>query len=94
LTESEYPDVKGIALSPVYADQWRGSVIRPDSDLPVARAARSRKSIHIEDLREDPSYLGGKPLTARNSENRERPLRRQRRRYGARHSCGTSDADL
>ena len=51
------------ALSPVYADQWRGSVIRPDSDMPVARAARSRKTIHIEDLREDPTYLGGKPLT-------------------------------
>jgi signal transduction histidine kinase len=51
------------ALSPVYADQWRGSVIRPDSDLPVARAARSKKTIHIEDLRADPTYLGGKPLT-------------------------------
>src|SRR5262249_44078349 len=51
------------ALSPVYADQWRGSVIRPDSDLPVARAARSKTAIHIEDLREDPTYLGGNPLS-------------------------------
>jgi signal transduction histidine kinase len=50
------------AQSPGYADQWRGSVIQPDSDLPVARAARSKQTIHIEDLREDPTYLGGKPL--------------------------------
>src|SRR5262245_51093404 len=51
------------ALSPAFTDLWRSGVVQPDSDVPLARAARSKMTIHIEDLRKDPAYLEGHPLT-------------------------------
>ena len=52
------------ALPEAYTGQWRsGMVIQPGPDVPLARVARSRKSIQIADLRKDRSYLDGHSLT-------------------------------
>ena len=45
------------------ADQWRtGMVIRPSSDVPLARVVQTHKSVHIVDMRTDSGYLAGAPL--------------------------------
>src|SRR5215831_193174 len=49
-------------LSSDFTEQWRSSVIPPGTQVPVARAAQSRKPVHVADLREDRSYLEGNPL--------------------------------
>src|SRR5262249_9553025 len=49
-------------LPPEFTDRWRSAVISPASNVPLARAAQSRKPVHIADLRKDPTYLEGHPL--------------------------------
>src|SRR5262249_45217553 len=49
-------------LSSDFTEQWRSSVIPPGTQVPVARAAKSRKPVHVADLRQDRSYLEGNPL--------------------------------
>jgi signal transduction histidine kinase len=45
------------------ADQWRtGMVVRPSPDVPLARVAQTRKSVHIVDMRDDDGYRSGAPL--------------------------------
>jgi GAF domain-containing protein len=39
-----------------------GAVIQPGPTLPIVRAAKTRKPVHIPDLREDQSYLAGEPV--------------------------------
>src|SRR6516165_8999793 len=52
------------ALPEAYTGQWRsGMVIQPDPDATLARVARSRKPLHVADLRKDRAYLHGHPLT-------------------------------
>ena len=49
---------------PSYTGQWRsGMVIPPGPDAPLARVARSRKPVHVADLRKDRAYLDGHALT-------------------------------
>src|SRR5262245_1932811 len=50
-------------LSAEFTEQWRRSVIQPGSHVPLARAAQSRKAVHVADLRQDRAYLEGHPLT-------------------------------
>ena len=45
-----------------FTEQWRAAAIALDRDVPVARVARSRKPVHVADLRADPAYLAGHPL--------------------------------
>jgi GAF domain-containing protein len=46
-----------------YMDQWQqGVLFQPHPDVPIARAARTRKAVHVADLREDPAYHSGDPL--------------------------------
>src|SRR5262245_12471602 len=52
------------ALPAVWTEQWpSGMVIRLDSDLPLARAARSQKPLQVADMREDRAYRKGHPLS-------------------------------
>jgi signal transduction histidine kinase len=45
------------------ADQWRtGMVVRPSPDVPLARVAQTRKSVHIVDMRDDDGYRSGAAL--------------------------------
>ena len=51
-------------LPEAYTGQWRsGMVIPPGPDAPLARVARSRKPVHVADLRKDRAYLDGHALT-------------------------------
>ena len=51
------------ALPEAYMGQWRsGMVIRPGPDTILARIARSRKPVHVADLRKDRAYLDGHAL--------------------------------
>jgi GAF domain-containing protein len=45
-----------------FTEQWRTTVIPLGQDVPVARAAVSRKPVQVADLREDHGYLTGHPL--------------------------------
>ena len=45
-----------------FTEQWRTSAIPLDQDVPVTRAARSRKTVQVADLLEDRAYLAGHPL--------------------------------
>src|SRR5262249_59181918 len=50
-------------LPPAYLKQWSpGTLLRPGPDVPIARVARTRKPVHVADLRKDPAYLSGDPL--------------------------------
>ncbi len=50
-------------LPEAYAGQWRsGMVTQAGVDAPMDRIARSRKPVHVADLRADRSYLEGHPL--------------------------------
>ena len=52
------------ALPEAYTGQWRsGMVIQPDPDATLTRVARSRKPLHVADLRKDRAYLHGHALT-------------------------------
>ena len=51
-------------LPPAWFEQWRsGAIYRPDPDRPLARAAEGRQPFQIADMRADPSYLQGDPLS-------------------------------
>ena len=50
-------------LPKAYTGQWRsGMVTQAGVDAPMDRIARTRKPIHVADLRADRSYLDGHPL--------------------------------
>jgi GAF domain-containing protein/anti-sigma regulatory factor (Ser/Thr protein kinase) len=50
------------ALSEDFTDHWRSAMLQPGPNVPLARAARSKKAVHVADLREDRSYLERDPL--------------------------------
>src|SRR5262249_8119022 len=50
-------------MSTVLTEKWRTAVVPLDQDVPVTRAARSRKPVQVTDLRTDPSYLARHPLS-------------------------------
>ena len=50
-------------LRSAFKEQWQyGTLFRPRSEIPMARAARTRKVVHVADLREDEGYRSGDPL--------------------------------
>src|SRR6516165_8193362 len=50
-------------LPQAYLKQWRsGTLHLPRTDIPLARATRSRKTVHTPDMRNEPAYLDGDPL--------------------------------
>src|SRR5262249_4519717 len=50
-------------LPTAYVEQRDSKILfKPGPDVPIARAVRSRGSVHIADLREDRSYLDGEPI--------------------------------
>ena len=50
-------------LPEAYVEQWRsGTLHRPKAAVPMARAIRSRKPVHITDMRKEKAYLEGDPL--------------------------------
>jgi GAF domain-containing protein len=50
-------------LPGAYVEQWRsGTLHRPQADVPMARAIRSRKPVHVPDMLKDKAYLEGDPL--------------------------------
>jgi GAF domain-containing protein len=51
------------AMPAAFTEQWRTATIPLDQDLPATRAVRSRKPVQVADLREDPAYRAGHPLT-------------------------------
>ena len=51
------------SLAEGFATQWRkGTLFRPDPELPAFRAVSSRQVIQVSDLRTTPAYLRGDPL--------------------------------
>jgi signal transduction histidine kinase len=50
-------------LPGAFKKQWRSGILFwPHSDVVPARAVRTRKVVHVADLREDPAYVSGDPL--------------------------------
>jgi GAF domain-containing protein len=50
-------------LPEAYIEQWRsGTLHRPKAVVPMMRAVRSRKPVHVPDMRKDTAYLEGDPL--------------------------------
>ena len=50
-------------LPEAYIEQWRsGTLHRPKAVVPMMRAIRSRKPVHVPDMREEKAYLEGDPL--------------------------------
>jgi two-component system NtrC family sensor kinase len=50
-------------LSTVFKSQWQdGTLFKPHPNIPLARAFRSGKAVHVANLREDQAYLSGDPL--------------------------------
>jgi signal transduction histidine kinase len=50
-------------LPPTYVEQWRsGTLHLPKADIPMARAIRSRRTVHAPDMRKEKAYLEGDPL--------------------------------
>jgi two-component system, NtrC family, sensor kinase len=50
-------------LPGAYVEQWRsGTLHRPKADVPMARAIRSRKPVHVPDMLKEKAYLEGDPL--------------------------------
>jgi GAF domain-containing protein len=50
-------------LPGAFKEQWRsGTLFRPHPDVAPARAVRTRRVVHVADLREDPAYLSRDPL--------------------------------
>ena len=50
-------------LPEAYVEQWRsGTLHRPKADVPMARAIRSRKPVHVPDMLKEKAYLEGDPL--------------------------------
>jgi GAF domain-containing protein len=40
---------------------WSGTHFQPRSDVPLARCARTRAAVHVDDMRKEPAYLDGDP---------------------------------
>jgi two-component system NtrC family sensor kinase len=50
-------------LPEAYIEQWRsGTLHRPKAVVPMVRAIRSRKPVHVTDMLKDNAYLAGDPL--------------------------------
>ena len=50
-------------LATAFIEQWqRGTLFRPDPELPALRAVKTRQTIQVADLRATPAYLRGDPL--------------------------------
>jgi len=50
-------------LPEAYIKQWRsGTLHLPTAAIPMVRAIRSRKTVHVSDMRKDKAYLEGDPL--------------------------------
>ena len=50
-------------LPPAFIERWQpGTLIRADPDLPAVRAAQTRQTVQIADLRATPAYLRGDPF--------------------------------
>jgi signal transduction histidine kinase len=50
-------------LSAIFMRQWQQETLfRPRADIPLVRAVRTRKAVHVLDLHEDRAYLSGDPL--------------------------------
>jgi len=50
-------------LPPAFIERWQpGTLIRADPDLPAVRAAQTRQTVQISDLRATPAYLRGDPF--------------------------------
>jgi len=50
-------------LPAAYVEQWRsGTLHRPKAVVPMMRAIRSRKPVHVPDMRKEKAYLEGDPL--------------------------------
>src|SRR5215467_10100983 len=50
-------------LPPAFVEQWRtGTLFRPDPDIPAFRAAQTRQTVQVADLRTTPAYLRGDPF--------------------------------
>src|SRR5215472_13837512 len=50
-------------LPRAFVEQWRsGTLHLPKADIPMARAIRSRKTVHTQDMRKERAYLEGDPL--------------------------------
>jgi GAF domain-containing protein len=50
-------------LPEAYVEQWRsGTLHRPKSAVPMVRAIRSRKPVHVPDMLKEKAYLEGDPL--------------------------------
>ena len=55
-------------LPEAYVEQTRARSVSLDTNLPMARAIRSRKPVQIDDLRELPAYIAGDPLPVASAE--------------------------
>jgi GAF domain-containing protein len=50
-------------LPPAFIERWRtGTLFRPDPDIPAFRAAQTRQTVQVADLRTTPAYLRGDPF--------------------------------
>jgi GAF domain-containing protein len=50
-------------LPPTYVEQWRsGTLYLPKADVPMVRAIRSRRTVHVPDMRKEKAYLEGDSL--------------------------------
>ena len=50
-------------LPPTFIERWRiGTLFRPDPDIPAFRAAQTRQTVQVTDLRTTPAYLRGDPF--------------------------------
>ena len=50
-------------LATAFMEQWqKGTLFRPDPELPGLRAVKTRQAIQVADLRTTPAYLRGDPL--------------------------------
>jgi GAF domain-containing protein/DNA-binding response OmpR family regulator len=51
-------------LPAAYVEQRDSRMLfKPGAEVPIARAVRTRSSVHVTDLREDRSYLDGEPIS-------------------------------
>jgi GAF domain-containing protein len=63
----EGDDLRSVAvhgpLPPAFIERWQpGTLIRADPDLPAVRAAQTRQTVQVADLRATPAYLRGDPF--------------------------------
>ena len=51
----------GVLPAALEAKWWTGTRFQPRSDVPLARCARTRKPVHVSDMRMEQGYLDGDP---------------------------------